>query len=115
MQEKEKFSSRLRVISVKLTKLRELMKEEDINREKQAKMEELLQRLISEEKKTSLKISELMKDINADDNATVEVLGEIAPGTMIEICQVAMFIDKSMRNVRIRLDKNSRMLVSETL
>ncbi|MDR2760190.1 MAG: FapA family protein, partial [Spirochaetaceae bacterium] len=51
-QEKEKNNYQLRIISAKLTKLKELMAVPDKNPEKQAKMTELLHRLENEQKKT---------------------------------------------------------------
>jgi hypothetical protein len=45
----------------------------------------------------------------------VEVLGEVAPGTLIEICQIALFVTEPLRHVRIRLDRGLGKLVSEPL
>jgi hypothetical protein len=45
----------------------------------------------------------------------VEVTGEIAPGTLIEICQIALFVDEPLRKVRIKLDKMGGKLVPEPL
>jgi uncharacterized protein (DUF342 family) len=116
-QEKEKYNYRLRVLAAKLGKLRELMAGEQAagSSEKLAKMEELLKRLEDEQKKTTAHLTALLGKINADENALVEVQGEIAPGTLIEICQVALFVSEPLKHVRIRLDRGVGKLVSEPL
>jgi hypothetical protein len=78
-------------------------------------MEELLHRLEEEQKKIGLHIADIMGKLDADENAQVEVSGEIAPGTLIEICQIALFVSDPLKKVRIRLDKASGKLVAEPL
>ncbi|MDR1108353.1 MAG: FapA family protein [Spirochaetaceae bacterium] len=114
-QEKEKSNYQFRLISAKLTKLRELMAVPDQGPEKQAKMEELLHRLEEEQKKISHRITDLLGRLEADTNAMVEVTGEIAPGTLIEICQIALFVEEPLHKVRIKLDKPKGKLVCEPL
>jgi uncharacterized protein (DUF342 family) len=114
-QDKEKNNNHLRIIAAKLGKLRELMAAAEGDREKQAKMEELHRRLEDEQKKTGARISSLLSCLNADENAAVEVFGEIAPGTLIEICQIAFFVSEPLRRVRIRLNKSLGKLISEPL
>jgi hypothetical protein len=114
-QEKEKNNNQLRILSAKLQKLREIMEAPEPNAEKRAKMEELLHRLEDEQKKTTLRISELLGTVDTDENALVEVTGEIVPGTLIEICQVALFVTEPLRKLRIRLDRAKGKLVSENL
>ncbi|MCL1836224.1 MAG: FapA family protein [Treponema sp.] len=110
-QEKEKYNNQLRILAAKLAKLRELMADPEIEDDKKAKMDELLRRLEGEQQEASNKISELMGSINADEKAVVEVMGEIAPGTLIEICQVALFVEEPLRKVRISLDTSGGKLV----
>ncbi|MDR2304932.1 MAG: FapA family protein [Treponema sp.] len=113
-QEKEKNNNQMRIISAKLVKLREMMEaEQDAGR--RARMEELKSRLENEQKKTAARVGELLGAIKADENAAVEVPGEIAPGTLIEICQVALFVTEPMKKVRIRFDKTSGKIISESL
>ena len=115
LQEKEKCNNQLRILSAKLGKLRELVAEPEINPGKKTKMEELIKRLEEEEQTVVAKVTELLGKINADENAVVEVLGDIAPGTLIEICQIALFVSEPLHKVRIRLDTSSGKLLQEPL
>jgi uncharacterized protein (DUF342 family) len=114
-QEIEKYINQLRLISAKLTKLREMMAEPNIHPEKEAKMQELLQRLENAQQTTSTQVSGLMGKMNVDENAVVEVIGEIAPGTMIEICQVAFLVEEPLQKVRIRLNRDFGKLMLDPL
>jgi uncharacterized protein (DUF342 family) len=114
-QEMERCNNQLRILAAKLGKLREMMAAPDLNPGKRAKMEELLRRLETEQQTASARASELMGKINADENAVVEVSGDIVPGTLIEICQIALFVAEPLRKVRIRLDKTGGKLVPEPL
>jgi hypothetical protein len=53
--------------------------------------------------------------VDADSDATVEVNGEIASGTLIEICEIALFVAEPLRRVRIKLDARNGKLVSGPL
>jgi uncharacterized protein (DUF342 family) len=127
-QEKEKYNYRLRIISAKLKKLRELLatetaahteaalgSPEGAGGERQKKMEEALTRLEEEQKKTGEHIAVIMGRINAFEEAAVEVSGEIAPGTLIEICQIALFVTEPLKHVKICLNRSLGKLVSEPL
>jgi uncharacterized protein (DUF342 family) len=114
-KEQEANNKTLRSLSGKLAKLREMMAAPNPDQEKQAKLEEALAVLEGEQKKASKRSGELMTLIDADENAAVEVIGEIAPGTLIEICEIALFVAEPLRRVRIRLDAHNRKLVSEPL
>ncbi|MDR0689497.1 MAG: FapA family protein [Spirochaetaceae bacterium] len=114
-QEKEKNNYQFQIISAKLAKLRDLMAGADKSPEKQAKMEELLRRLEDEQRKTGQRIADLLGRLEADTNAVLEITGEIAPGTLIEICQIALFVAEPLRGVRIKLDKINGKLISEPL
>jgi hypothetical protein len=78
-------------------------------------MEELRSRLEGEQQKAAAKVGELLGRIIIDENACVEVQGDIAPGTLIEICQVALFVTEPLRKVRIRLDKTAGKVINEPL
>ncbi|MDR3166547.1 MAG: FapA family protein [Treponema sp.] len=114
-QEKEKNNNNLRILAAKLTKVRELMDLPEENKEKRAKMEELLHRLEEEQRKVGIQVADLLGRINVDENALVEVTGEIAEGTLIEICQIALFVTEPIKKVRIRLDKTKGKLIHESL
>jgi hypothetical protein len=125
LQEKEKLNYNLRIIGAKLAKLRELLEAEEAlspdpadgsgNNEKKAKMEETIKRLEEEQNKTTAAITAVLGRLNTFDNAVVEATGEIATGTLIEICQIALFVTEPLRHVRIRLDRGLGKLVSEPL
>ncbi|WP_010261161.1 DUF342 domain-containing protein [Treponema primitia] len=114
-KDKEKHNNTLRILAEKLAKLREFMATPNPDTEKQAKVEEALHLLEEEQKKTTAEIGDLMGRINTDVNATVEVIGEIAPGTLIEICEIALFVAEPLKHVRIRLDKPGGKVISEPL
>jgi hypothetical protein len=114
-QEMEKYNNRLRVLAAKLMKLHEMMADPDMDQEKLGKMAEMARQLETEQQTASAHIGGLMENINVDENAAVEVLGEIASGTLIEICQVALFVDEPLRKVRVCLDKAGGKLVPQPL
>ncbi|MDR0759415.1 MAG: FapA family protein [Treponema sp.] len=117
-QEQEKCNTRLRMLTAKLKKLRELMDALPAggkSPERRIKMEQLKNRLEEEREKTSRRISGLMDTVMSDENAVIEVSGEIAPGTLIEICQIALFVTEPLKRVRIYLDKRQGKLVSKGL
>ena len=114
-QEKEKNNNQMRILMAKLEKLRELLAAPGVTEERRAKMEELRRRLEAEQRKAAGRIAELLGRINTDENACVEVSGEIAPGTLVEICQVALFVAEPLKRVRIRLDRAAGKVISEAL
>ena len=114
-QEKEKNNALLRIIDGKLKNLKRRMEEGEFSGEKLTKANEAFARLEEEQSKIQGKISELLGQINAFHDATVEVKGEIASGTLIEICQRALFLTEPLRRVRIRLDSANSKLVTEKL
>jgi uncharacterized protein (DUF342 family) len=114
-KEQEANNKTLQSLSGKLAKLREIMAVPNPDPEKQARLEQALRVLEEEQKKASKRSVELMGLVDADENATVEVNGEIAAGTLIEICEIALFVAEPLRHVRIKLDAHTRKLVSEPL
>ena len=114
-QEKEKNNGLLRILAAKLSRLKELMEDPQADEEKKAKMEVLLRRLEDEQRKAQAKITQLLGRLNASEDAIVEVKNEIVPGTLIEICQIALFVTEPLKKVRIRLDRASGKLVTEKL
>jgi hypothetical protein len=77
-------------------------------------MEEAMRGLEKEQSRISSRISEILGRLNTDESAVVEVSGEIGRGTMIEICQIALFVDNPMYRVRIKLNRNTNKLVTES-
>ena len=124
-QEQEKYNSELRIIAAKLKQIRELLasdKEENPEPEtnspeylRRKKMEETLVRLEEEQRQTTVKVNAVFARLYADENAVVEATGEIAAGTLIEICKIALFISEPLKHVRIRLNRSMGKLVSEPL
>jgi len=112
-QEKERNNGILRLLAAKLNRLRELMEDPNLTDEKKVKIETLRLRLEEEQMKTQAKITELLGKINTYANAVVEIKGEIVEGTVIEICQAALFVTTPLKKVRIRLENGK--LVTEKL
>jgi uncharacterized protein (DUF342 family) len=114
-KEQEANNKALLNLAGKLTKLREIMAAPNPDPEKQAKLQEALRILEEQQKTASIRGAELLMLINANEDAVVEVSGEIAVGTLIEICEIALFVAEPLRHVRVRLDKDNRKLVTEPL
>ena len=124
-QEQEKYNTQLQIIAAKLKKIRELLEADrseypepvpdSPEAERRKKMEDLHEKLVSEQNKCSSKAGAVLARLNANEDATVEAIGEIASGTLIEICQVALFVSAPLRNVRIRLDRSKGKLITESL
>jgi len=78
-----------------------------------------LEQFLSEIKKTQAElakaISEMLIRLDADENACVDVVGQIFPGTIIEICRVSITIIKIQKHVRFKLDKYQGKIVSVPL
>ena len=75
----------------------------------------MLLRFEAEKQTASARIVELMDKVNADENATISIQGEIAQGTLIEICNVALYVVEPLRKVSIRLDRAAERLVIENI
>ncbi|MDR2485583.1 MAG: FapA family protein [Treponema sp.] len=114
-QEQEKANSQFQLLTAKIEKIQKLMVLPGTGHEKRLKLETLLRRTEEEQQKAGNRVSDLLGRINVDENATVEVYGEIAPGTLIEICHIALFAAEPMRKVRIKLDKFYGKLTCEPL
>jgi len=128
LQEKERKNYALRIINAKLAKVNELLEKEtqaaegnmtpaekDIKLQKIAKLTESAKTLAAEQQKTQAAITELLGRLNMADGAVIDVLNEVAPGTIIEICQIALFVTEPLKHVRIRLDRAQGKVVSEPL
>ena len=114
-QEKEKYNNILRTIAVRLNRLKELMEYPQADGEKKEKMEAMQRKLEDDQKKAQAKVSGLLGKLTSYWDASVEVSGEIVPGTLIEICQAALFVTEPLKKVRIKLDRASMRLITESL
>jgi len=114
-QELDRLNGQLWILAQKQTKLREMMQKNGSGTPQGTKESAALRRLDEEKNQYSSKISDLLGRLNADEEAVVEVSGEIAVGTLIEICHIALFVDKPLRKVRFKLDKKQGKLIHEPL
>ena len=114
-QEREKTNGFLKNLAIKAARVKEIINDPGTDSEKKEKMETFLKRLSDEQKKAQIKVSELLGRLNSYEKAVVEVKGDIAPGTLIEICQTALFVTEPLKKVRIRLDRENNKLVTEKL
>jgi hypothetical protein len=114
-QEREKANGLLRSLAIKTARIKELINDPGSDREKIEKMKALLQKLEGVQRTTQAKVSDLLGRVSNYENAVVEVKGDIAPGTLIEICNTALFVTEPLKKVRIRLGKESNKLITEKL
>ena len=127
-KEQENYNSELRIIAARIKKLRELLESEnaqnqahepDIPEDNRCKtqktIEETLAQMEEKQRDITAKASAVFARLYADENAVVEAKGEIAPGTLIEICKIALFVTEPLKHVRIRLDRGLGRLVTEPL
>ena len=114
-QEKERQNNILRILSGKSKQLTDLLDDPSLNDERKKKINDNLLKLEEEQKKTQAVISELLMKMNAFEKATVEVTGEITPGSLVEICQTALFVTTPLKKVRVRLDPSSSKLIIDNL
>jgi hypothetical protein len=125
LQEQEKYGRRMRIILGQMMRLKQRAAEEAGRGAGSgggapggggpAPLEEALARLEEERKQTGDRIAAASGRINPGEDAVVEVRGEIAPGTLIEICQIALFVPEPIKHSRIRLDTSRGRLVTEPL
>jgi len=114
-QEIDKNNSKLQILAAKMAKLKDLLTTGNPDAEKKSQIEELLRGLEEQQANASRYITKLLGSLIANEKAVVEVSGEISMGTLIEICQIAFFVDKPLRKVRIRLNKEAGKLITEPL
>ena len=114
-QEKEKNNSILRILAAKLGRLRELLGDPLLTDDKKEKMEILRQRLEEEQRKTQANVTDILGRLNTYWNATVEARGVIEAGTLIEICQIALFVTTPLKKVRVRLERENSKLITENI
>jgi hypothetical protein len=114
-QQLETANGQLQLLTVKAEKIHCLLRRPDITQDKRLALDKLLKNIQEEQGKLRERIISLLERTNADESAIVEAYGEIAPGTLVEICQVALFVFQPLRKVRIKLDRFSGKLITEPL
>ncbi|MDR2136007.1 MAG: FapA family protein [Treponema sp.] len=111
-QAKEKNNSLVKSLGVRIRQLREFIDAEE-DAENRGKMMEELGRRVSEQQRVTEKLGELLAKTVLNENAVVEVSGEIQPGSFIEICQIGFPVSEPLHRVRIRLEQG--MVITEPL
>jgi hypothetical protein len=72
--------------------------------------EVLLSKIAEAEAALHVLVGQLLGSLDTDENAVVEVSGEIYPGTVIDICRVNIVVDELLTACRFRLDKNAGII-----
>lgn len=114
-QELDRVNEQVRTASLKAAKVRELIAAPSTDGLLRTKYEDYLKRLSEEQNRLNARITDLLGRINADEDAAVEISGDAAKGTTIEICHISLVLDKTLKKVRFRLDKTQGKLVHESL
>jgi len=110
-QDLDKNSERMRIISMKLGKVRELVKAPPDDTDYVA----LEKRFADELARLGAQSGVLLRRLDVDDKAVVEISGEVCPGTLIEICHIAYFTEQTFKKIRFRLEKAQGRLIHEPL
>ncbi|MCL2007912.1 MAG: FapA family protein [Treponema sp.] len=114
-QEKERHNRVLYAISSKMKQINTLLEDPATSTKKREQLEVHFKKLEEEQTKTQEKITEIIGKLENFEAATIEVRGEIIPGTLIEICQTALFVTTPLKKVRIRLDSSQGKLIIDNL
>jgi uncharacterized protein (DUF342 family) len=107
VQDKEKNTERLKQIAAVLNQLRYDYDKADDTEDGKAERSMIkarITKLEEQQEKVSAHLSKLLGRINSDENAVIEVSGDIVPGTLLEICQVNLYVTETLRKVRVVLD-----------
>jgi uncharacterized protein (DUF342 family) len=118
VQDKEKHTEQLKRIASGLNQLRydyDQLPDTEDGRAKRTKIKVHIIKLEEQQEKVSSYLSELLSRINSDENAAIEVSGDIVPGTFLEICQVSLCVTETLHKVRIVLDSFLGKLVPRRL
>jgi uncharacterized protein (DUF342 family) len=117
-QEKDKAQNQLHILGAKLKKLQDFISSDDPraqNETNRARVLEAIDKMEAEQEELGIKLSSLMEKVNIDEAAVVEIAGELAADTLIEICQVSFYVTTPLKKVRIHLDRGLQKLVSVAL
>jgi uncharacterized protein (DUF342 family) len=111
-QEKEKNNYLVKALGIRIKRLRDFISTED-DADKRGAMTEELEQMLAEQQKASDKLSELLAKTVYNEDAVIEVSGEILPGTLIEICRIGFPVFDTLRRTRIKLERG--MVVTQPL
>ncbi|MDR0312309.1 MAG: FapA family protein [Treponema sp.] len=114
-QEKNNYNNMLRLLTIKLARLKQLLEEPHLAQTTKANLEALCKKLEEDQHTATERITELLRNTTINENAFVEVYGEIATGTLIEICKAQLIVPTPLRKVRISLDKSSGKLLVDKM
>jgi uncharacterized protein (DUF342 family) len=76
---------------------------------------ELRNRMVAEAKEFQVIVSEILAWVDVDDHAFLEVTGDVHAGVTIEICHIGFTVEKTLKHVRFRIDKERGRLVYDNL
>jgi uncharacterized protein (DUF342 family) len=111
-QEKVKNNSLMKILGTRIRKIRDLIETED-DAEKREKLLEDLKGVEEEQQKSADRLADLLVKTVHNEDAVVEVSGEVVPGTFIEICQVGFLVTEPLYRVRFRLKQG--IVITEPL
>jgi uncharacterized protein (DUF342 family) len=113
-QEIDKKTNQLRQYNAKLEQIKMLVSAADnITGDRYKSMIEMRNKLDIEIKRLSAIIDDLRTRVVVDENAVVAVTREIAQGTLVEICQVALFVDAPLQRVTLKFDKAQGRIIPQ--
>jgi uncharacterized protein (DUF342 family) len=105
-QEKAKNNHLIKTLGIRIRQSREFIDaEEDL--EKRSIMMEELEQMLAEQQEASDRLTELLAKTVYDENAVVEISGEVLPGTLIEICRIGFPVPETLRRIRIKLERGT--------
>lgn len=106
-QRLDQANERLRILSLRTKRARE--------EASGPALDSFLARAKLEEETLRGLIGDLLTKLDADEDATVEISGQIHPGAVIEICRVSIAVEAALGPTRFRLDKGQGKIVAEKL
>jgi uncharacterized protein (DUF342 family) len=111
-QEKEKCNLLIKTLGAKIRIIRNFLETGEEPEKRNAAQKEL-DRLLEEQRQTSEKLTGLLAKTVPNENAVIEVSGEVVPDTVIEICQIEFVVSEPLHRVRIKLNRGK--VVTEPL
>ncbi|MDR1096123.1 MAG: FapA family protein [Spirochaetaceae bacterium] len=113
-QEIDRKTNQLRMYNAKFEQIKMLVSAADNSTgDRYKSMIELRNKLDVEIRRLSAIIDDLRAKIVVDENAAVTATREIAQGTLVEICQVALFVDVPLRRVTLKFDKAQGRIIPQ--